>query len=92
MDQRGHILGSCLYLYTEPEDRQTHPGDGVCLRPSVIENYVMSEAEKHDTMLYLCVDEHTGEAGLLTRLEALFDSCKLGRQPGYIRFRSAREW
>ena len=74
----GHILGSCLYLIRNRKiGRLILVTAFACGPLSVIENYVMSEAEKHGIpVLYLCVDEHTGEAGLLTRLEAFFDSCK----------------
>ncbi len=74
----GHILGSCLYLIRNRKVGRIILVTAFACGPfSIIENYVLSEAENHGIpVLYLCVDEHTGEAGLITRLEAFIDSCK----------------
>lgn len=74
----GHILGSCLYLIRNRKvGRIVLVTAFACGPLSIIENYVFSEAERHGIpVLYLCVDEHTGEAGLITRLEAFMDSCR----------------
>ncbi|HHY16452.1 MAG TPA: hypothetical protein GX524_00095 [Firmicutes bacterium] len=74
----GHILGSCLYLIrTRQIDRLILVTAFSCGPLSIIENYIASEADKYKIpLLYLSVDEHTGEAGLITRLEAFMDACK----------------
>ncbi len=74
----GHILGSCLYLIRNRKVGRVILVTAFSCGPlSIIENYVISEADKYGIpLLYLSIDEHTGEAGLLTRLEAFMDSCK----------------
>jgi len=74
----GHILGASLYLL-----RQRKVGRLVllsafsCGPASVIENYISWEAERSGVpFLNLTVDEHTGEAGLVTRIEAFMDACQ----------------
>ena len=80
----GHILGSCLHLIrTHTIDRLILATAFSCGPLSIIENYIMQEADKYRIpFLYLSVDEHTGEAGLITRLEAFMDACK-GRQHAF---------
>ncbi len=74
----GHILGACLYLIRNRKVGRLILVTAFSCGPlSIIENYMMPEAEKYGIpVLYLSVDEHTGEAGLITRLEAFIDSCK----------------
>ncbi len=74
----GHILGSCLHLIrTQKIDRLILITAFSCGPLSIIENYIIEETDKYRIpLLYLSVDEHTGEAGLITRLEAFMDACK----------------
>lgn len=74
----GHILGASLYLLRNRKvGRMIFVSAFSCGPASIIENYIAQEAEKNDIpFLNLTVDEHTGEAGLITRLEAFMDSCK----------------
>ncbi len=73
----GHILGSCLHLIrTHKVDRIILVTSFSCGPLSIIENYIEKEADEHGIpLLYLAVDEHTGEAGLITRMEAFMDAC-----------------
>ncbi len=74
----GHILGSCLHLIRNRKIGRLILITAFSCGPlSIIENYVAVEADKYKVpVLYLSIDEHTGEAGLITRLEAFMDSCK----------------
>jgi predicted nucleotide-binding protein (sugar kinase/HSP70/actin superfamily) len=69
------ILGAGLHLIRAGKvQRLVFVSAFACGPASVIENYVAQEAEKHGVpFLSLAVDEHTGEAGLVTRLEAFMD-------------------
>lgn len=54
-----------------------------CGPESIIEVFIEDEAEKrHLPLLNLRLDEHTGEAGLITRIEAFMDTSPIvGQQP-----------
>ncbi len=83
----GHILGSCLHLIrTHKVDRIILVTSFSCGPLSIIENYIEKEADEHGIpLLYLAVDEHTGEAGLITRMEAFMDAC-VSRQKESVQF------
>lgn len=85
----GHILGSCLHLIrTRKVDRIILVTSFSCGPLSIIENYIEKEADEHGIpLLYLAVDEHTGEAGLITRMEAFMDAC-VSRQKESVHFGS----
>ncbi len=70
------ILGSALYwLKARMIDCLILVGPFECGPEAVIEVFLEEEAEKHGVpLLILTVDEQTGEAGLVTRLEAFLDT------------------
>jgi len=72
----GQILGASLRLVRRRQvDRLVFVSAFSCGPASIIENYIAREAESHGVpLLNLAVDEHSGEAGLVTRLEAFLDS------------------
>lgn len=72
----GQILGASLYLLRNRlVDRIVFVSAFSCGPASIIENYIMKEAEAYGIpFLNIAVDEHTGEAGLITRMEAFLDS------------------
>jgi len=83
------ILGSALYwLKTRAVDCLILIGPFECGPEAVIEVFLEEEAEKHGVpLLILTVDEQTGEAGLVTRLEAFLDTAaeaaQWRRDPGH---------
>lgn len=85
----GHILGAALSLIRRRRvDRLVFVSAFSCGPASIIEGYIMQGAEDHNVpFLSLCVDEHSGEAGLITRLEAFMDSTARPRRlvsPPYV--------
>lgn len=74
----GHILGAALHLMRSGKaDRLIFVSAFSCGPASIIENYVAKEAGARGVpLLNLAIDEHSGEAGLLTRLEAFMDSTR----------------
>ncbi len=78
----GHILGSALHLIRKRKvDRMVFVYAFSCGPASIIENYIAKEAEVNGTpLLCIAVDEHTGEAGLVTRMEAFLDSATRPRR------------
>ncbi len=70
------ILGAALHLLRNRRvDRMVFVAAFSCGPASIIENYIGEEAERQGIpLLNLTVDEHTGEGGLVTRLEAFMDS------------------
>jgi predicted nucleotide-binding protein (sugar kinase/HSP70/actin superfamily) len=75
----GHILGAALHLIrTRKANRLIFVSAFSCGPASIIENYVAKEADARGIpLLNLAIDEHSGEAGLLTRLEAFMDSTRV---------------
>lgn len=71
-----HLLGTALYLLQNGlVDRLILVGSFECGPESIIESYVENEAERQGIpFLLLTIDEQTGEAGLLTRIEAFVDT------------------
>jgi len=71
----GEKLGAAFHLMrNDLVDRLVLVGPFGCGPQSVMENFIMTEAERHGVpFLHLTVDEHTGEAGIVTRLEAFMD-------------------
>lgn len=69
------ILGAALYVLRRGlVERLVLVGSFECGPESVIENYVEQEAARLGIpFLLLTVDEHTAEAGLVTRVEAFMD-------------------
>lgn len=74
----GRILGATLHLIRSGKvGRLIFVSAFSCGPASIIENYVAKEAgERGIPLLSLTVDEHSGEAGLLTRIEAFMDSTR----------------
>ncbi len=72
----GHILGAALHVLRERlADRLVFVSAFSCGPASIIENYIAKEAEDCGIpFLSIAVDEHTGETGLVTRMEAFLDS------------------
>ena len=75
----GHILGAALHLIRSGKvNRLVFVSAFSCGPASVIENYIAKEAgDLGIPLLNLAVDEHSGEAGLLTRIEAFMDSTRV---------------
>lgn len=72
----GHLLGAALHLLRRHLVKKMVFVEAFACGPaSIIEPYLEEEAERQGIpFLLLTVDEHTGEAGLLTRLEAFVDT------------------
>ncbi|MGI6642592.1 MAG: acyl-CoA dehydratase activase [Bacillota bacterium] len=72
----GHILGAALSLLRSKKvDRMVFVSAFSCGPASIIENYIALEAEaQRIPLLNLAVDEHSGDVGLITRLEAFMDA------------------
>lgn len=70
------ILGSALHLLRSGQaDKMLLVGSFECGPESIIENYIECEAEQQGIpLMMLALDEHSGEAGLMTRLEAFMDT------------------
>ncbi|MHB0999799.1 MAG: acyl-CoA dehydratase activase-related protein [Armatimonadota bacterium] len=70
------MLGAAIYLLREHLiDKLILVGSFECGPESIIESYIESEAEHQGIpFLLLTVDEQTGEAGLITRIEAFMDT------------------
>lgn len=69
-------IGAILYFLTQPEiDGVIHLASFGCGPDSLVGNLIerFVRREGRIPFLYLTVDEHTGEAGILTRLEAFLD-------------------
>ncbi|MEW6182773.1 MAG: acyl-CoA dehydratase activase-related protein [Bacillota bacterium] len=69
------VLGAALhYLRNRLVDRLILVGSFECGPESVIESYVEEEARRQGIpFLLITLDEHTGEAGIVTRIEAFMD-------------------
>ncbi len=87
----GKIMGAALHLLRAGKvDRMVFVSAFSCGPASIIENYIADEAEALGIpFLILAVDEHTGDAGLITRLEAFLDSierrpARLGSAGGHV--------
>jgi len=80
----GRILGASLHLIRNRlVDRLVFAYAFSCGPASIIETYISTEAEMHGIpLLNLAVDEHSGEVGLITRLEAFLDLSRPKRQGG----------
>ncbi|MGE5579348.1 MAG: acyl-CoA dehydratase activase-related protein [Bacillota bacterium] len=78
----GQILGASLHLLRRRlVDRMVFVSAFSCGPASIIENYIGKEAEAFGIpFLSIAVDEHTGEAGLITRMEAFLDSAGKPRE------------
>lgn len=83
----GRLLGAALYLLRRRlVNKLVFVEAFACGPSSIIEPYVEEEAERQEIpFLLLTVDEHTGEAGLLTRLEAFVDTAAGGTGGGTAR-------
>ena len=77
------VLGAALYyLRHRLVDRLILVGSFECGPESVIESYVEEEARRQGIpFLLLTLDEHTGEAGIVTRIEAFMDVASEGVSP-----------
>jgi len=73
------LLGATLHLLQQQQiDKLILVGSFECGPESIIESYIEEEAERHGIpLMLLALDEHSGEAGLVTRLEAFMDTEKL---------------
>ncbi len=82
----GRLLGAALHLLrARLVNKMVFVEAFACGPSSIIEPYVEEEAERQGIpFLLLTVDEHTGEASLLTRLEAFVDTAagRTGRPAG----------
>ena len=72
------LLGSALHLLRSKQaEKILLVGSFECGPESIIENYIEAEAEAQGIpLMMLALDEHSGEAGLMTRLEAFMDTDK----------------
>jgi predicted nucleotide-binding protein (sugar kinase/HSP70/actin superfamily) len=82
----GRLLGAALYLLRRRlVNKMVFVEAFSCGPASVIEPYLEEEAERQGVpFLLLTVDEHTGVAGLLTRLEAFVDTASFGRGEPFL--------
>lgn len=69
------LLGSAMHLLKEPIDGLVQVTCFGCGPDSMVGEIVERYAQRESKVpfLYLTVDEHTGEAGIVTRLEAFLD-------------------
>ncbi|MHB9134302.1 MAG: acyl-CoA dehydratase activase-related protein [Armatimonadota bacterium] len=74
-----NLLGAALHLLREHKvDKLVLVGSFECGPESIIEAYIEEEAERQGIpFMVLALDEHSGEAGLVTRLEAFMDTDKV---------------
>jgi len=72
------LLGSALHLLRNGlVDKIILVGSFECGPESIIESYLEEAAQQHGVpLMVLALDEHSGEAGLATRLEAFLDTEK----------------
>ncbi len=77
------MVGSALFwLERKMVDRLIFMGPFECGPEAIIESYLEEAAERHNVpLLILTLDEQTGEAGLLTRLEAFMDTAGQRQAP-----------
>jgi len=73
------LLGAALHLLRGHHvDKMILAGSFECGPESIIENYIEEEAQHQGIpLMLLTLDEHSGEAGLVTRLEAFMDTDKV---------------
>ncbi len=81
MNQR--MVGAAFYYFDRPEvDGLIHVASFGCgpdsMTGELIERFARKESRK--PLLNLTIDEHTGEAGMVTRLEAFMDMVRWRRQ------------
>jgi predicted nucleotide-binding protein (sugar kinase/HSP70/actin superfamily) len=71
----GQLLGAALHLLrTRTVERLILVGSFECGPESMIEAYIEEEAHRQGIpFMLLALDEHSGEAGLLTRIESFMD-------------------
>lgn len=76
------LLGSALHLLRSGTiDKMILVGSFECGPESIIESYIEDEAHRLGVpLMVLAMDEHSGEAGLVTRIEAFMDTERL---PGH---------
>lgn len=69
------LLGAAMHLLrTRAVEKMILVGSFECGPESIIENYIEEEAHRQGIpFMLLALDEHAGEAGLFTRLEAFMD-------------------
>ncbi len=79
----GALLGAALHLLqTQTVDKMILVGSFECGPESIIEAFIEEEAERQGIpLMVLALDEHAGEAGLTTRLEAFMDTERLSTVP-----------
>ena len=72
------LLGAALHLLrSRAVDKMILVGSFECGPESIIEAYIEEEAQRQGIpLMVLTLDEHSGEAGLVTRLEAFMDTEK----------------
>lgn len=73
------LLGAALHLLRQGKvDKMILVGSFECGPESIIESYIEEEAHRQGIpLMVLAMDEHSGEAGLVTRLEAFMDTDKI---------------
>jgi predicted nucleotide-binding protein (sugar kinase/HSP70/actin superfamily) len=77
------IVGSAFYLiHTEKVDGIINVVSFECGPDSLITELIQSEARRQGNfpIMVITLDEHTGEAGLLTRLEAFIDMLRMRKR------------
>ncbi len=77
------LLGAALHLLRQGRvEKMILVGSFECGPESIIESYIEEEAQRHGIpLMLLALDEHSGEAGLSTRLEAFMDTEKTAETP-----------
>ncbi|KAF1086496.1 hypothetical protein SPSYN_00215 [Sporotomaculum syntrophicum] len=81
------MVGAAFYYFDRPEvDGIIHVASFGCgpdsMTGELIERFARRESRK--PLLNLTIDEHTGEAGMVTRLEAFMDMVRWRRQLDYV--------
>ncbi len=73
------LLGAALHLLRARKvDKMILAGSFECGPESIIESYIEEEAQRQGIpLMVLTLDEHSGEAGLVTRLEAFMETDKV---------------
>jgi len=75
------VLWACYYYLEQPIDGIVHVSAFGCGPDSMVDKLMELETKAHNVpFITLTIDEHTGEAGVLTRLEAFVDMVSYRRE------------
>ncbi|MBO8167581.1 MAG: 2-hydroxyglutaryl-CoA dehydratase [Thermoanaerobacteraceae bacterium] len=75
------VVWACYYYLRQPIDGIIHVSAFGCGPDAMVDKLIELEAKKHNMpFMTLTIDEHTGEAGAVTRLEAFIDMVMFRRE------------